>query len=227
MPLQTGQMPRATPSQNRAAAPRPPPETTTSISCSCPLSSLFLYSSSPLSQTLRNSLCCEQLFIRCWLDARALYFVSGSLHLFYLTLRGVPKAMVPRAHFRAQTRILVILVSAPNACNMLKIMVLEYRTLSPQFSPVFPCPSCGKPDPPYRGPTPHSTNQGGRLSPPASFILLALGVTCIARTARRVPFGRRLGSSSSSFLPRVRQGEFLWCSPGIRQFLFLRNSDSE
>jgi len=67
----------------------------------------------------------------------------------------------------------------------------------------------------------------GRLLPSASFILFGLGVTRTARTARRVPFGRRLGSGSSSLPPRVRQGEFLWCSPGIRQFLFLRNSDSE
>jgi hypothetical protein len=35
------------------------------------------------------------LLIRC----SNLYFVTGSLHLSYLTLGGVPKAMVPRAHF--------------------------------------------------------------------------------------------------------------------------------
>jgi hypothetical protein len=153
--------------------------------------------------------------------------VSGSLHLSYLTLRGVPKAMVPRAHFGAQTRSLVILVLAVNACIELKIKGLRiqdpFATVFARFSLSFLWKTC----PLVQGSDAHSTNQGGRLSPSASFILLALGVTRTARTARRVPFGRRLGLGCSSFLPRVRQGEFLWCSPGIRQFLFLRNSDSE
>src|SRR6266478_7179548 len=68
---------------------------------------------------------------------------------------------------------------------------------------------------------------GGRLLHLHPLYCFALGVTRTARTASRVAFGRRLGSGSSSLLPRVRQGEFLWCSPGIRQFPFLRNSDSE
>src|SRR5260370_42313614 len=101
MPPQTGQTPRATLLQNRAAAPLLFPGTTTSIFCSCPRSSLFPCSSSPLSQTLRNSLCCEQLLISLLIGCSNLYFVTCLLHLSYLTLSGVPKAMLPRAHFWA------------------------------------------------------------------------------------------------------------------------------
>jgi hypothetical protein len=63
----------------------------------------------------------------------------------------VPKAMVRKTHSEPQTSLPVLQLPGLLLSNLHKTNRLGDIRLSPQLSPLFPCTSCGKPVPTYRG----------------------------------------------------------------------------
>jgi hypothetical protein len=103
--------------------------------------------------------------------------------------------MVRKVHFWPQTSHLVPVVLPQNPSKLQKISMLSGFRLSPQFSPLFPCTSCGKPVPSDRRFWLPFVVTPGRPAFQAPLERLVLGITILARWLPRRPIERHCATT--------------------------------